>query len=241
MDSFRALIVDDEPLARTLLREFLKSHPDCTVIGECSNGLEAVRTIDRDKPDILFLDIQMPKLTGFEVLELIDHRCSVIFTTAYDEYALKAFDVHAIDYLLKPFSQERFDQALDRARRQIPVVWEEAASDYRKKAFDDRVIIKDGASVHIIPADRIDYIEAQDDYVEIHAGKEKFLKKQTVAELESRLNPSEFLRIHRSYILRLDRLSKIEMYAKDSRLAVLKDGRQIPISRSGYEKLKALL
>ncbi len=242
MDSYRVLIIDDEPLARSIVREFLQSHPECETIGECTNGIEAVKAINESQPDIVFLDIQMPKLNGFEVLELLEHRCGVIFATAYDEFALKAFEVQAVDYLLKPFSQERFDAALARAKERLPGEWESVIAGYRRqRAFDDRIIVKDGSAVHVIAAESVDYIEAQDDYIAIHVGKDTFLKKQTISEMESRLNASEFMRVHRSFILRLDRLARIELYAKDSRIVILKNGKQLPISRSGYEKLKSLL
>ncbi len=244
MTDLRVVIVDDEELARSLIREYLQSHPDCEIVAECSNGLEAVKVIQDTDPDLIFLDIQMPKLNGFEVLELLDKPCGVVFTTAYDQYALKAFDIHAMDYLLKPFSQERFDEALARARQMMPALWSDLPNTYRRQrpeGFDDRIVVKDGSLVHVIPADSIDYIEAQDDYIAIHCGSQSYLKKQTLSQVEERLDPAKFIRIHRSFILRLDRLSRIELYAKDSRMAILRNGKQIPISRSGYERLKILL
>jgi len=244
MADLRIVIIDDEELARSLIREYLRTHTDCEIVAECGNGLEAVKVIQETAPDLLYLDIQMPKLNGFEVLELLDKPVAVVFTTAYDQYALKAFDIHAMDYLLKPFSQERFDDALLRARQMMPALWSDLPNTYRKQkpeGFDDRIVVKDGSRVHIIPADSIDYIEAQDDYIAIHTGAQNYLKKQTLSQVEERLNPARFIRIHRSYILRLDQLSRIELYAKDSRIAILRNGKQIPISRSGYERLKTLL
>lgn len=244
MSDYRVLIIDDEELARSVIREYLQPHTDVEIAGECSNGLDAVKTIQELSPDLIFLDIQMPKLNGFEVLELLDKPCAFVFTTAYDQYALKAFDIHAIDYLLKPFSQQRFDEALARARAMMPALWQDLPATYRKQksgTYDDRLVVKDGSRVHVLPVETIDYIEAQDDYIAIHCGNQNHLKKQTLSDVEERLNPATFIRIHRSFILQLDRLSRIELYAKDSRMAILRNGKQIPISRSGYERLKMML
>jgi two-component system LytT family response regulator len=215
-------------------------------VAECSNGFEAVKAVSEIAPDLLFLDIQMPKLNGFEVLELIGQGPAVVFVTAYDQYALRAFEVHAVDYLLKPFTPERLSEALDRARQRMerneasPVP--ELLKETRAAAKPiERVLVKDGAKVHVIPVGKIDYIEAQDDYVGIRAGGKEYLKQDTMAELESLLNPERFIRIHRSYILNIDRLMRLEPYAKDSRVAVLSDGTQLPVSRAGYARLKPLL
>ncbi len=240
-----AIIVDDEQLARAVVREHLSPHSEIEILAECANGFEAVKLISELKPDLLFLDIQMPKLNGFEVLELIEHTPAVIFITAYDQYALKAFDVHAVDYLLKPFTQERFDAALLRATSQIERAHssvQDLVREVRKRDQPlERILIKEGATVRVLAADAIDYVEAQDDYVSFHSGDKQYLKHQSLSDLESQLDQTRFVRIHRSYILQIDRLSKLEPYSKDNRMAVLKNGTQLPVSRSGYERLKGLL
>jgi len=248
-----AMVVDDEELARALLREYLGSSADVEILAECANGFEAVKAIAEQKPDLVFLDVQMPKLNGFEVLELIGQEVAVIFVTAYDQYAMRAFDEHAVDYLLKPFSLERFQKALERARQrlgekgstQTPVA-NAAPSDLARAArppqeFLQRIVVKDGARVHIIPVDRLDYAESQDDYVALHSQGKSYLKEQTISSLEAALDPERFVRIHRTVIVNLERVAKIEPYAKDSRIAVLSDGSQLPVSRTGYERLRALL
>ena len=241
-----AVIVDDEPLAREIVREFLSQHRDINIVAECGNGFDAVKVITELKPDILFLDIQMPKLNGFEVLELIERDVVVIFTTAYDEFALRAFEVHAADYLLKPFSQERLNEALEQARAKLGVstaVTLDALVHDRHNATKpaERVLIRDGSRVHIIPVEKIDYVEAQDDYVAIRSEGKKYLKQMRLSSLEEELDPQKFVRIHRSYILNLEQLAKIELYAKDSRVAILRDGTKLQVSRTGYAKLKQYL
>jgi two-component system, LytTR family, response regulator len=242
-----AVIVDDEELARALLREYLGSGADVEIVAECANGFEAVKAIAEKKPDLVFLDIQMPKLDGFEVLELIGPDVAVIFVTAYDQYAMRAFDEHAVDYLLKPFSLERFQKALERARQRLgaaagtPPATELARAARPPQEFLQRIVVKDGARVHIIPVDRLDYAESQDDYVSLHSQGKSYLKEQTISSLEAALDPQRFVRIHRSVIVNLERVAKIEPYAKDSRVAVLSDGSQLPVSRAGYERLRSLL
>jgi two-component system LytT family response regulator len=242
----RVIIVDDEQLARGVLREYLGAHADVDIVGECANGFEAVKAIAELQPDLVFLDIQMPKLNGFEVLELAGRATRTIFVTAFEQYAIKAFEVHAIDYLLKPFSQQRLDVALAHARAApapgsapaLDAVLREAAT---RNGPLERVLIRDGAKVHVVAAFDIDVIEAQDDYVLISAGGKAWLKNQPLAELEAQLDAGRFVRIHRSYIVNLERMSRIEPAGKDSNAAVLRDGRRVPISRSGYQKLRALL
>lgn len=246
MQTIRTIVVDDEELARGIVLEFLSPYPDIDVVAECSNGFEAVKAITELKPDLLFLDIQMPKLDGFEVLELVDKNLSVIFVTAYDQYAVRAFEVHAVDYLLKPFTKERFDEALKRAREKmsrspISSLDEVVAAARRQEVPLERILVRDGSKVHVIPVDTIEYIEAQDDYVAIRSQGKTHLKQQRLSDLESSLDPKRFVRIHRSYILSVDRLARLELYAKDSRMAVLKDGTKLPVSRAGHEKLKKLL
>jgi two-component system LytT family response regulator len=238
------MIVDDEELARSLLREMLAEHPDIEILAECANGFEAVKAAAQRKPDLLFLDVQMPKLDGFEVLELIGGAIPVIFVTAYDTYAMRAFEVHAIDYLLKPFGKDRFEAALERARgrlgEKMPAPAELAAAA-RPSPYLERIVVRDGARVHIIPVSRLDYAEAQDDYVLLASVGKTYLKQQTISGLEASLDPRQFVRIHRSYIVNLERVVKMEPYTKDTRLAVLSDGKQLPVSRAGYQRLTALL
>jgi two-component system LytT family response regulator len=243
-----AVIVDDEELARLVLREFLTTHHagEVEIVAECANGFEAVKAVAERRPQLIFLDIQMPKLDGFEVLELIGRDAAVIFVTAYDEFALRAFDVHAVDYLLKPFSEARLGEALQRARQRLasgaPQPPAALMDDARKRqGAVERVLVRDGSRVHVIPAAELDFAEAQDDYVSLRAGGKAYLKEQTLGSLEASLDPSRFVRIHRSYVLNIDRLAKLELYAKDSRIAILKDGTKLPVSRAGYARLKELL
>jgi two-component system, LytTR family, response regulator len=241
-----AIIVDDEELARAMLRELLKKHREIEVLGECGNGFEAVKMVTERKPDLLFLDIQMPKLDGFEVLELVGTDIAVIFATAYDQHALRAFEVHAVDYLLKPVAPERFEAALERAKQRVgqpasPSINQLAAAMREPGQFVERIVVKDGARVHIIPVAKLDYVEAQDDYVALASQGKKYLKQQTISSIESLLDPKNFLRIHRSYIVTLERVSKVEPYGRDSHVAILTDGSRLPVSRSGYARLRAVL
>ena len=238
------MIVDDEELARKLLREMLADHAEIEIVAECANGFEAVKTAAERKPDLIFLDVQMPKLDGFEVLELIGPGVGVIFVTAYDAYALRAFDVHAVDYLLKPFSKQRFEAALALAENRVGENTPPAAilaATARAPGYLERIVVKDGARVHIIPVARLDFAEAQDDYISLVSNGKAYLKQQTIASLEESLDPRQFIRIHRSYIVNLDRVVKMEPYTKDTKVAVLNDGKQLPVSRSGYQRLTALL
>jgi two-component system, LytTR family, response regulator len=241
----RVVVVDDEALARSVLREYLANVPDIDVIAECANGFEAVKAVAELQPDLMFLDVQMPKLDGFEVLELVERDVAVVFVTAYDQYALKAFEVHAVDYLLKPFGPERLTEALQRVRARLaqkePGAEPLAARLQSGRRPLTRVLIRDGAAVHIVPLSKIDYAEAQDDYVAIHAEKRTYLKEQTMAQLEGMLDPRQFVRIHRSYLLNVDRLAKIDATDTDSRVAILRDDTRLPVSRSGYTRLSALL
>jgi two-component system LytT family response regulator len=248
MKPVRIAIVDDERPARDALREYLAGEPNVEIVAECANGFEAVKAVANLHPDLLLLDVQMPKLDGFEVLELVGRETAVIFTTAYDEYALRAFEVHAIDYLLKPFGPERLREALGRARDRLarpqsmaPPATEVAAAARPPGAWLLRIVIRDGADVHVVPIDKIDYIEAQDDYVAVRTGERVLLKEQTMADLERQLDPRRFVRIHRSVLLNLDRLVRLEPTGKESRMAVLRDGRRLPVSRTGYARLQELL
>lgn len=240
----RTLIVDDEELARKVLRELLGAHPEIEIVAECRNGLEAVKSAAGLKPDLLFLDVQMPKLTGFDVLELINTDISVIFVTAYDEYAMKAFEVHAVDYLLKPVGKERLAAALQRVKTRAekpPAASELAATARQPGQFAERIVVKDGTRVTLIPVTKLDYAEAQDDYIALASEGKKHLKQQTIASLEAALDPNRFVRIHRSYVVNLERVTRIEPYGKDSRVVVLSNGARLPVSRVGYSRLRALL
>ena len=246
MNTIDVVIVDDEAPARAILREFLADYPQFNIVAECANGYEAVKAVSEHRPQLLFLDIQMPKLDGFEVLDLLDPKPKVVFVTAYDEYALRAFEVHAVDYLLKPFSAARFAEVVGHAEQMVLLGAPEArttplsTTPLMKRPLQ-RIAFRDGASIDVVPVQRIDYIEAQDDYVHVFTRGEKHVKQQTLGELEQLLDASRFVRVHRSYIVNLESLDRVEPYAKDSRVAVLKDGTRIPVSRTGYERLRALL
>jgi len=246
VDVLRLVVVDDEPLARAVLREYAAAEPDLEIVADCANGFEAVKAVADLKPDLVLLDVQMPKLDGFEVLELLGRDQAVVFITAYDQYALRAFEVHAVDYLLKPFGADRFREAIARARERIrakaamPV--EEVVRDARPRTgHAERVLIRDGANVHVLPVDKIDYVEAQDDYVAFKSDGKQYLKDQTLGAVETTLDPARFVRIHRSFVLNIDRIAKVELYAKDSRMAILRDGTRLPVSRAGYARLSQLL
>jgi two-component system, LytTR family, response regulator len=241
----RVMIVDDEEPARLALRQDLQTIEDVEVVAECANGFAAVKAVADSRPDLLLLDIQMPKLDGFEVLELLGEDVPVVFVTAYDEFALKAFEVHAVDYLLKPFSRDRLAEAIDRARDR-PAGGAVSPAVLRASARPpgtplERVVIRDGTQVHVLPVAAIDYVEAQDDYVAFRSGGKTFLKEQTLGTLEGQLDAGRFVRIHRSYVLNIERLARVELYAKDSRVAILTDGTKLPVSRSGYQRLQQLL
>jgi two-component system, LytTR family, response regulator len=244
----RIVIVDDEPLARSVVREYATADPTLEVVADCANGFEAVKAVSELKPDLVLLDVQMPKLDGFEVLELLGREQAVVFITAYDQYALRAFEVHAVDYLLKPFSADRFQEAMERARERLraraaaPLNVDAIVRDAKPKGGPaERVLIRDGANVHVLPVDKIDYVEAQDDYVAFKSEGKQLLKDQTLSAVEATLDPARFVRIHRSFILNIDRISKVELYAKDSRIAILRDGTRLPVSRAGYARLSQLL
>ena len=242
----RVVIVDDEELARLALRQHLTTLGNIEIVGECSNGFEAIKAATELKPDVMLLDVQMPKIDGFEVLEVIGRDIPVIFVTAYDEFALRAFEVHAVDYLLKPFGAERLAEALVRARSRnlsretLPA--KALVSEARTgRSPLERILIRDKADVHVIPVAKIDYFEAQDDYVSLKVGDRNLLKEQTLSELEQQRDPGRFVRIHRRYLLNVARLVRIEQSVTDSRVAILHDGTELPISRSGYAKLREIL
>lgn len=238
--SLRALIADDEPLARALVREYLAVHPDIRVIEEADTGLKAARCIQDDAPDLVFLDVQMPKLTGLEVLQMTGLRQGVIFTTAYDQHALEAFDLHAVDYLLKPFSQERFNAALDRARRllrtDLPGIERLLGAEPLK-----RVLVRDGVQLRVLPLEEVDYIQAQADHVAFHHEGRDHLKPQRISELEGQLDPSQFVRVHRSFVVNIAQIQSVERTESDAYALRLRSGKRIPVSRSGYERLRGVL
>jgi Response regulator of the LytR/AlgR family len=241
----RVVVVDDEAPARELLREYLAADEDCEIAAECANGFEAVKAVAQHDPDLLLLDIQMPKLDGFEVLELLDRSPVVVFVTAHDEHALRAFEVHALDYLLKPFSQERFSQVMERVKRAVlrhdqqPVSG--IAASLRARPLQ-RIVVRGGdGAIQVVPVARLDYAEAADDAIMIVTGGVKLRKQQPIGELAQQLDPDRFVRIHRAYLVNIERIEKIELYAKDSRVAILRDGTRLPVSRSGYQRLRELL
>lgn len=242
----KVIVIDDEPLAQSIVMEYLQAYPQFQVVQLCNDGFEGVKAIAQHKPDLIFLDIQMPKINGFEMLELIEQPPAVIFTTAFDEYAIKAFEAHAIDYLLKPFNKDRFDKALQKwlqqkdlspAKPQVTLLHQEI----RQPEERNRIVVKEGSNIKIIPVHDILYIEAYDDYVKIFTQKEMFLKKKTMNFYEQSLNPAQFVRVHRSYIIALQQLTKIEPSEKDTYMGLLKQGIRIPLSKSGYLKLKTVL
>jgi len=241
--TLKVLIADDEQLARRLLNEYLRPHADITVVAEADNGLDAARAITELKPDLVFLDIQMPRLTGLEVLELTGRRDGVIFTTAYDQHAMRAFELHAVDYLLKPFSQARFDAALERARRllgQPAPGLEQLVAPAGPRIT--RVLVRDASldgGMQVLLVEDIAYIEAQADNVAFHAHGREHLKPQRISELETQLDPARFVRVHRSFIINLAALQGLEKTDSDAYIARMKDGKRIPISRSGYDRLRA--
>lgn len=237
----RALIADDEPLARHLLRDYLRPHGDITIISECDNGLLAEQAIRTHNPDLVFLDIQMPKFSGLEVLELTGRRSGVIFTTAYDAHALKAFDLHAVDYLLKPFTQARFDEALHKARALLGQAQPALDTLIQSQPAAQRLLIRDRDQVHVLSVESIDYIEAQDDYIAIYTQGKHYLKTQSLSEAEAQLDPQKFVRVHRSYIINLSSLQAIERQGRDGYAARLQGGQLIPISRGGYARIRGVI
>ncbi len=240
----KVLIIDDEPLARRIVREYLSAFDQYEVAGECGDGFEGLKMIQDLRPDVVFLDIQMPKITGFELLELLPDAPHIIFTTAYDEFALKAFEINAIDYLLKPFSRERFANALEKipdAEKQQAQLTQLLDSPERMLPGTNRIVIKDGSEIRILPASEIVFLEAYDDYVKIHHQDKVYLKKQTMNYFENTLNSEQFVRIHRSFIININKLTRIESYEKNSYRAILVSGDRVPISRNYYQKLKSLL
>lgn len=242
---YKTILIDDEPLARQLVKTFLQSYTEVEVVAECGDGFEGFKAIQELEPDLIFLDVQMPRVNGFEMLELLDNPPSVIFTTAFDEYALKAFEAHAVDYLLKPVSRERFDKAMQK--------WLQEAAHKQKQniepilqnnvyeGYQHRIVVKDNGMIRIIPAQDIHYIEASDDYVKIVTKNGNFLKKSTLGHIEQSLDPQQFVRVHRSYLIPITQIMRIEPYEKESHIALLQCGAKVTVSKSGMTKLKGVL
>lgn len=241
----KVIIIDDEPLARSIVKEYLQTHPELELLAECGDGFEGVKAIQQFQPDLIFLDIQMPKINGFEMLELLEKPPSVIFTTAFDEYAIRAFESHAVDYLLKPFNQERFDRAVNKwmesPRNGENETRELLETASQSPAQNNRIVVKNGSKIKIIPVHDIFYLEAADDYVKIHTAEGYFLKNKTMSHFEQLLDAAHFVRSHRSYILNVQQITRIDPYEKDSHVAILRTGAKIPVSRGGYGKLKQVL
>jgi two-component system, LytTR family, response regulator len=241
----KTILIDDEPLARSIVKEYLADYPDMEVVQECNDGFEGVKAIATHQPDLIFLDIQMPKINGFEMLELIEDPPAVIFTTAFDEFAMKAFEAHAIDYLLKPYSKDRFKKAISKWKisRQMENTksTEELLGDIVQPEEKNRIVVKKGSNIVILPVNTIHYLEAFDDYVKIHTKDGFYLKKKTMAHFERALDTAQFVRIHRSYLLNLQELTRIEPLEKDNHVALLKSGARVPLSQAGYSKLKEVL
>ena len=245
-DKLKTVIVEDEELARNLLKSFLKSLDNIEIIGECENGFQGVKAINELQPDLVFLDIQMPKITGFEMLELLEHKPHIIFATAYDQYALKAFEYNAADYLLKPYSKDRLSEAVDKVVERIQKEGAisdvaDKVSDFPKEEYLDRIVVKDRHKIHISPVDQVRYIESMDDYVMIYTTEGRYMKQKTMKYFESTLNPKDFIRIHRSYIVKVDEINEIQQYEKESYIVILHDKTKLKVSKTGYKNLKEAL
>jgi len=245
-EKLRTIIVEDEELARNLLKSFLTKIDSIELIAECENGFEGVKMINDLKPDLVFLDIQMPKITGFEMLELLEHKPQIIFATAYDQFALKAFDYNAADYLLKPYSQDRLKEAVDKVIERIQTEGKESdvaekISEFPKEEYLDRVVVKDRHKIHIAPVDAVRYIESMDDYVMIYTTEGRWMKQKTMKYFESALDPKEFVRIHRSYIVKVNEIAEIQQYEKESYVVILHDKTKLKVSKTGYKNLKEVL
>lgn len=245
----KAIIIDDEPLARQIVKEYLSAYKNIELVAECGDGFEAVKAIQQHQPELIFLDIQMPKINGFETLELLDKKPEVIFTTAFDEYALKAFEQNATDYLLKPFSSERFEKAVTKfmnsnsVKSAAPEEKIDVLENFPRKHQDEahRIVVKNGSHILILPVNDVLYIEAYDDYVKVFNKETFFLKKKTMGYYEEILDTQQFVRIHRSFILNINYITKIEPVDKNNQLAILKTGQKLPLSKTGYTKLKEVL
>src|SRR5580658_3530452 len=242
---YKVILIDDEPLARQLLKTLLQPYDQVEVAAECGDGFEGFKAIQEHEPNLIFLDIQMPRLNGFEMLELLDKKPAVIFTTAFDEYALKAFEAHAVDYLLKPIVKDRFEKAMQKWLQQVPDKETPQVSTLLEnniyEGYQHRIVVKDNGLIRIIPAQDIYYIEASDDYIKIVTKDGSYLKKSTLSHIEQTLDPQHFVRVHRSYLLPVAQLMRIEPYEKESHIALLHCGAKVTVSKSGMAKLKSLL
>lgn len=242
---YKVILIDDEPLARQLIKTLLQSYTQIEVVAECADGFEGFKMVQQLNPDLIFLDVQMPRVNGFEMLELLDHTPSVIFTTAFDEYALKAFEAHAVDYLLKPITRERFDKAIQKWLQQAGAVLQtkvdELLGEKVYEGYQHRIVVKDNGLIRIIPAQDIFYIEANDDYIKIFTPDGHYLKKSTLSHIEQSLDPRHFVRVHRSYLIPVNQLLRIEPYEKESHIALLQCGAKVTVSKTGMAKLKSLL
>lgn len=242
----KVIIIDDEPLARSVVVEYLQAYPQLQLLQQCNDGFEAVKAIMQEQPDLIFLDIQMPKINGFELLELLEHPPAVIFTTAFDEFAIKAFEAHAVDYLLKPFSQDRFDKAVQKWLAQTPSTPDTSTRQLLETAAfspaqNQRIVVKNGAKIKIIPVQDVQYLEAADDYVKIYTGEGYFLKNKTMNHFEKTLDELQFVRSHRSFIVNVQQITRLDPYEKDAHIAILKSGARVPVSKTGYVKLRQVL
>ncbi len=241
----KTVLIDDEPLSREIIKSYLKKFPSIEVVDECNDGFEGVKSIQQHQPELVFLDIQMPKINGFEMLELVSPMPAVIFITAFDEFALKAFEANAIDYLLKPVAEDRFEKAVQKFLDKVSPAETQTSSLLEKMAQtpaqNNRVVVKTGNKVKIIPIHEIQYLEADDDFVKIITAEGTFLKNKTMTFYEQTLDENQFVRVHRSYIVHISQITKIEPYQKETHLAILRNGQQIPISKTGYAKLKIIL
>jgi two-component system LytT family response regulator len=245
-EKLKTIIVEDEELARNLLKSFLKKAKNIDLIAECENGFEGVKMINELKPDLVFLDIQMPKITGFELLELLEHKPQIIFATAYDQYALKAFEYNAADYLLKPYSKERLLEAIEKVCERIKNEGKESkviekVANYPREEFLDRVVVKDRHKIHVIPVDEIRYIDSMDDYVMIYTNDGRHMKQKTMKYFEGALNPKNYVRIHRSHIVKVEEINEIQQYEKESYVVILHDKTKLKVSKTGYKNLKEVL
>jgi len=247
----KVIIIDDEAPAREIIKSYLKSYNDIDICAEYSDGFSGLKGIKEHNPDLVFLDIQMPKITGFEMLELLDKYPEIIFTTAYDQYAIKAFEINAVDYLLKPFSKERFDKALNKVKIKLAENNKQESQKISKKIIETvdsektdylfRIVVKKRDNIHVIPVDDLIYIEAKDDYVMLYTEKSRYLKEKTMKYYETHLDPRTFVRVHRSYIVRINQVKRLEPYGKSSYVAILQQGQKVNVSLSGYKKLKEIL
>ncbi|MEI7627887.1 MAG: response regulator [Bacteroidota bacterium] len=239
----KVIIIDDEPLARSLVKEYLSEFPELELIQECGDGFEGLKAINQHQPDLIFLDIQMPKINGFELLELIENPPAIIFATAFENYAIKAFEAHAIDYLLKPFSRERFKKAVQKWMQQknTSVQLTEQLLETVNHGIQNRIVLKENGKIKIIPVQQVQFLESADDYVKIHTAEGVYLKNKTMQYFETHLSEADFVRIHRSYLVKIQLIHKLEPYEKDGHLAILSSGQKLPVSKSGYAKLKTVL